>query len=168
VSPRLSLTSSPWGTGFSPLSRESKVDSPLIMASNAFALRRAPVSPRCGDASRPDRSCRLRAARPQTAGRPVSRKVGSGGAISFAGTDYRVGNGHRFEQVEVCLVGDTVEISQGGRIIKTHAARHDRSKEHGAFSTPNGRPHRCNAAWHSNTEGVTQVLEPVRNAGGGT
>jgi transposase InsO family protein len=109
-----------------------------------------------------------RSTRPQTAGRPVSRKVGSGGAISFAGTDYRVGNAHRFEQVEVRLVGDTVEISQDGRLIKTHAARHDRSKEHGAFSTPAGRPHRNNAAGHSDAEGVTHVLEPMRNAGGET
>jgi hypothetical protein len=111
---------------------------------------------------------RPRPTRPQTVGRPVLRKVGSGGEISFAGTNYRVGNGHRFEQVEVRVVGDTVEISQDGRLIRTHAARHDRSKEHGAFSTPAGRPHRSNAAKDSGAEGVTQLVEPRWNAGGGT
>lgn len=64
------------------------------------------------------------------------------------------------------LVGDTAEISQGGRIIKSHAARHDRSKEPGAFSTRKGRPQRSDAAGDSSTKGVTQVLEPTRNAGG--
>ena len=96
------------------------------------------------------------------------RKVDRSGGVSFAGTNYRVGNRHRFEQVEVRLVGDTVEISQDGRLIKTHAARHDRSKEHGAFGTPGGRPHRRNAARDSRAEGVTDVLEPMRNAGGET
>jgi len=96
------------------------------------------------------------------------RKVGRSGTVSFAGTDYRVGNAHCFEQVEVRVVGDSVEIAQGGRLIKTHAARHDRSKEHGAFSTPAGRPQRRNAAGDSGTEGVTQVVEPMRNAGGET
>jgi hypothetical protein len=76
----------------------------------------------------------------------VLRKVGSSGEVSFAGTAYRVGNAHRGEQVEVRLVGDTVEISQHGRLLRTWPARHDRSREHGAFSTPTGRPHRSNAS----------------------
>ena len=96
------------------------------------------------------------------------RKVASGGEVSFAGTGYRVGNAHRGEQVEVRLVGDTGEISQNGRLLRTWPARHDRSREHGAFSTPTGRPHRSNAAHDSRADGVTQVLEPMRNAGGGT
>ena len=98
----------------------------------AAHARRQPHKAAASLGARPPRP---RPTRPQTAGRPVLRKVGSGGAISFAGTTYRVGNAHRCEQVEVRLVGDTVEISQDGRLIKTHAARHDRSKEHGAFST---------------------------------
>lgn len=69
---------------------------------------------------------------------PVLRKVASSGEVSFAGTGYRVGNAHRGEQVEVRLVGDTAEISRDGRLIRTHAASHDRSVEHGAFSTPTG------------------------------
>jgi hypothetical protein len=45
---------------------------------------------------------------------------------------------------------------------------HDRRKEHGAFSTPAGRPQRSNAARDPRVEGVTHVLEPMRNAGGET
>jgi len=131
----------------------------------ACHARRYPGRSEAPPRARPPRP---RATRPQTAGVPVVRKVGRSGTVSFAGTDYRVGNGHRFEQVEVRVVGDTVEISQGGRLIKTHAARHERSKEHGAFSTPAGRPHRRNAAHDSRAEGVTQLVEPMRNAGGGT
>jgi len=134
----------------------------VLLAAHA---RRRPARAEAPLAARPPRP---RQTRPQTAGRPVLRKVGSGGAISFAGTSYRVGNARRCEQVEVRLVGDTVEISQGGRIIKTHAARHDRSKEHGAFSTPRGRPQRSNAAGDSSTKGVTHVPEPMRNTGGET
>jgi transposase InsO family protein len=84
--------------------------------------------------------------RPQTVGRPVLRKVDKSGTVSFAGTGYRVGNGYRLKEVEVRVVGDTVQISAEGRIIRTHFARHDPAKEHGAFATPQGRPHRKNAA----------------------
>ncbi len=106
--------------------------------------------------------------RPETDGRPVLRKVASGGEVSFAGTGYRVGNAHRGEQVEVRLVADRVEISQHGVLLRSHAARHDRFKEHGAFSTPAGRPLRSNASRFSKEECVTQVLEPMRNTGGET
>jgi transposase InsO family protein len=107
-------------------------------------------------------------ARPETAGRPVVRKVGSSGEVSFAGSGYRVGNAYRGEQVEVRLVGDTVEISKDGRLLKSWPARHDRFKEHGAFSTPAGRPRRSNASRFSRQEDVAQVLEPRWNAGGET
>ena len=111
---------------------------------------------------------RPRAARPASAGSPVLRKVASSGEVSFAGTGYRVGNAHRGEQVEVCLVGDTVQISQNGRLLKTWPARHDRSRAHGAFSTPSGRPQRRNASRFSSQECVTQLPEPMRNTGGET
>jgi transposase InsO family protein len=84
--------------------------------------------------------------RPETSGRSVMRKVGSNGGVSFADTSYRVGDGYRGEQVEVRLVGASVEISQHGRLLKSWPARHDRFKEHGAFSTPAGRPERINAS----------------------
>ena len=45
---------------------------------------------------------------------------------------------------------------------------HERRKEHGAFSTPAGRPQRSNGARDPRVEDVTHILEPMRNAGGGT
>jgi transposase InsO family protein len=78
--------------------------------------------------------------------RVVVRKVDRNGSVSFAGADYRVGNPYRGRQVEVCLAGDTVQIWADDRIVRTHAARHDRRKEHGAFGNPGGRPDRTNAA----------------------
>lgn len=128
---------------------------PRRHASNATAPR--PVGPP-----------RPRAARAATAGPPVLRKVGSRGEVSFAGTGYRSGNAHRGGQVEVRLVGDTLEIAQNARLLRTWPARHDRSREHGAFSMPSGRPHRSNASRFSGQEDVAQVLGPTRNAGGET
>ena len=78
--------------------------------------------------------------------RVVVRKVDRHDTVSFAGADYRVGNAYRGRQVEVCLTGDTVQIWGDERIIRTHAAKHDRRKEHGAFANPGGRPDRTNAA----------------------
>jgi transposase InsO family protein len=106
--------------------------------------------------------------RPATGGRPVVRKVSSNGSVSFAGTDYRVGNTYRGEQVELRLVGDSLEISKAGELLKSCPARHDRFKEHGAFSTPAGRPRRSNASRFSKEEGVTLLPEPMRNTGGET
>jgi hypothetical protein len=92
------------------------------------------------------REPRARPVRPETVGVPVTRKVDSSGNISFAATPYRVGNAMRGRQVQVRVVGDTVEISKDGRIIRSHTIRHDRTKEHGAFANPAGRPRRINAA----------------------
>jgi transposase InsO family protein len=91
---------------------------------------------------------RRQSSRPRTPSRstPVTRKVDQSGSISFAGWSYRVGNAHRRRQVEVSVVGDSVQISFEGRLVKTHPIRHDRSKEHGAFANPGGRPRRINAA----------------------
>jgi hypothetical protein len=94
------------------------------------------------------RTPRQRTRRPgqATVGQPVTRKVDSSGNVSFAGVPYRVGNAHKRRQVQITIVGDVVEISAGGELIKTHPIRHDRSREHGAFANPGGRPHRINAA----------------------
>jgi transposase InsO family protein len=76
----------------------------------------------------------------------VTRKVDSSGNVCFAGTNYRVGNKFRRRQVQVAIVGDTVEISIGNELIRSHKVRHDRTREHGALANPGGRPHRINAA----------------------
>ena len=76
----------------------------------------------------------------------MTRKVDSSGNVSFAGANYRVGNNYRRRQVQVAVVGDTVEISVGGQLIRSHKVKHDRTREHGALANPGGRPHRSNAA----------------------
>jgi transposase InsO family protein len=94
------------------------------------------------------RAPRARTRRPRqaTVGQAVTRKVDSSGSVSFAGASYRVGRAHRGRQVQLAIVGDVIEISSGGQVLKTHPIRHDRSREHGAFANPGGRPHRINAA----------------------
>ena len=84
--------------------------------------------------------------RQPTVGQVVTRKVDSGGNVSFAGASYRVGNLHRRRQVQVAIVGDTVEIAAGGEVLQVHRIKHDPSREHGAFANAGGRPSRTNAA----------------------
>ena len=81
-----------------------------------------------------------------TVGQSVTRKVDSSGYVSFAGFSYRVSRKHCRRQVQVAIVGDTVEISAGGELLKVHPIRHDRSRENGAFANAGGRPSRINAA----------------------
>jgi hypothetical protein len=76
----------------------------------------------------------------------LTRKVDTSGNVCFAGTTYRVGSKFRRRQVQVAVVGDTVEISIGEQLIRSHAIRHDRTREHGALANPGGRPHGTNAA----------------------
>jgi transposase InsO family protein len=80
--------------------------------------------------------------RQPTKGGEVLRIVDPHGSVSFAGTAYRVGNRYRRMTVGVRLVGDTVQISLDGVLLRTHRARHDRSKEFGALAQPNGKPRR--------------------------
>ena len=84
--------------------------------------------------------------RQATVGQSVTRKVDSSGNVSFAGYGYRINKTHARRQVQVAIVGDTVEISAGGELLKVHPIRHDRSREHGAFANAGGRPSRINAA----------------------
>jgi len=95
--------------------------------------------------TRPPRA-RVQRPRQATVGQAVIRKVDSSGSVSFAGTSYRVGRAHRGRQVQLAIVGDVLEISSGAQVLKTQPIRHDRSREHGAFANPGGRPHRRNAA----------------------
>lgn len=97
---------------------------------------------------RPDKQPPIRRApaarppRPATSGMTVTRIADPGGTVSFAGAGYYAGWAYRGQQVQVALVGDTVQLAVAGRVIKVHPIRHDRAKEHGAFATPNGRPRR--------------------------
>jgi len=96
-----------------------------------------------------ERGRRLAPSRPTArtaAGASVTRKVDSSGSICFAGSSYRVGSKYRGRQVQVAVVGDTVEVSIGNELIRSHKAKHDRTREHGALANPGGRPRRSNAA----------------------
>jgi hypothetical protein len=84
--------------------------------------------------------------RPATSGMVVVRSVDSGGSISFAGASYRVGRSWGGSNVEVAIVAGSVQISAAGKVVRVHQIRHDRSKEHGAFSMPNGKPLKRNSA----------------------
>ena len=76
----------------------------------------------------------------------VTRRVDGGGTVSFAGTGYRVGRSWARQLVEVAIVAGSVQISAQSKVIRVHAIRHDRSKEHGAFATPQGRPRKAKVA----------------------
>jgi transposase InsO family protein len=84
--------------------------------------------------------------RPATVGVPVLRKIDGSGSLSFAGHAYRVGNRYKRMSAVVTVVGGTVQIAVDGQLVRTHPIRHDRSKEHGAFANPAGKPDRINAA----------------------
>lgn len=95
------------------------------------------------DDQRMDRRSKLtKPARP-TRGDEVFRRVDPKfGALSFAGTSYRVGNRYCGMLAGVRLVGDTVQITIDGTLVRTHKARHDKAKEFGALAQPNGKPRR--------------------------
>ncbi len=76
----------------------------------------------------------------------VTRNVDSSGNVCFAGSSYRVGTAYRRRQVQVVVIGDTVEVGIGNELIRSHQAKHDRTHEHGALANPGGRPRRINAA----------------------
>ncbi len=93
-----------------------------------------------------------------TDGMAVTRVVDSSGYVSFAGTNYRVGNAWRRRSAQVCVVANSVQFSIDGQIVRVHPIRHDQAKEHGAFATPNGRPrHRQDAP-----SGVGVKATPLR------
>jgi hypothetical protein len=77
-----------------------------------------------------------RRSRRATDGMVVTRVVDSSGYVSFAGTNYRVGNSWRGRSAQVCIVAGSVQLSCDGHIVRVHPIRHDRSKEHGTFRHP--------------------------------
>jgi len=85
-------------------------------------------------------------AKAPTKGDEVIRKVDPTGAVSFAGTNYRVGNSYRGRLAGVRIVGDTVQITVDDVLIRTHQSRHDKSKEFSALAQPKGKPRRKNVA----------------------
>jgi transposase InsO family protein len=113
----------------------------VLIATHA---RRHPLDKEQAGLRRGQRPSRTK--RPSATAPSVTRKVDSSGNVCFAGTNYRVGSRFRRRQVQVAVVGETVEISIGEELIRTHPVRHDRTREHGALANPGGRPRRINAA----------------------
>jgi len=105
-----------------------------------------------------------RTARQPTSGMTVTRVVDAAGQLSFAGTMYQVGHAWRRRSVQVSIVADSVQVACDGQIVRVHPIRHDRSKEHGTFATPNGRP--ATSRDHQNDH-VKDVPELIRQAGTG-
>jgi transposase InsO family protein len=101
---------------------------------------------RTDNRSAQQRAPRVGRSRPPTSGMSVTRRVDGGGTVSFAATGYRVGRSWARQFVEVAIVAGSVQISSKGKVIRVHAIRHDRSKEHGAFATPQGRPRKTKVA----------------------
>lgn len=91
---------------------------------------------------RPERATVARRARAATSGPTVSRIADANGAVSFAGTMYRAGRSWARQRIEVAIVAGSVQLSIDDKVIRVHAIRHDRAKEHGAYARPNGKPRR--------------------------
>ncbi len=81
-----------------------------------------------------------------SSGMTVTRIVDGSGSVSFAGATYRAGRSWVRSSVQVTIAGTSVQLSVDGKVIRVHPIRHDRSKEHGAYATPNGRPRRASTA----------------------
>ncbi len=86
-----------------------------------------------------------RRARDATIGMTVTRVVDSSGNISFAGHGYHVPRRFIRRQLDVAIVGNNMQFSVGGEVVKISPIRHDRTKEHGAFANPTGRPRKARA-----------------------
>lgn len=100
------------------------------------AQRQRPESAGKSLPTRP-RAGRVRSA---TRGPTVTRMADGNGVVNFAGTTYRAGRAWARQLIQVSIVAGSVQLSADGALVRVHAIRHDRAKEHGAFSTPNGRP----------------------------
>jgi transposase InsO family protein len=135
------------GPTFVGESVEVVVQGGLVEILHAGVLVATHAERRRADApTRAQRSPRQGRARPPTSGLSVSRIVCSAGTISFAGTDYRVGRSWVGRHVDVAVVAGAVQISEGTKVIRVSAIRHDRAKEHGAYARPKGRPGKRKAA----------------------
>jgi transposase InsO family protein len=96
--------------------------------------RRHPLDKQAAGVERGRRPARSRPAARTAAVASVTRKVDSSGNVCFAGSSYGVGSKFKRRQVQVAVVGDTVEVSIGNELIRSHKAKHDRTREHGALA----------------------------------
>ena len=75
-----------------------------------------------------------------TVGSPVIRHRRRSGNVSFAGTPYRAGRAYRGRSSKSPSWPARSSLAVDGKVVRIHPIRHDRSKEHGAFANPEGRP----------------------------
>ena len=107
----------------------------VVVATHAERTR-----PQRGSKPAPRRAPPVAKARPASRGPAVIRIADANGVVNFAGTTYRAGRAWARQLIQVAIVAGSVQLSIDGAVIRVHPIRHDRAKEHGAFSTPNGRP----------------------------
>jgi transposase InsO family protein len=88
----------------------------------------------------PRRAPAVAKARAASRGPTVTRIADANGVVNFAGSTYRAGRAWARQLIDVAIVAGSVQLTVAGAVIRVHPIRHDRAKEHGAFSTPNGRP----------------------------
>jgi hypothetical protein len=112
----------------------------------ATHTRRHPVDKQQAGLRRGQRPTAATSKRRSSTAPSVTRKVDSSGNVCFAGTNYYASTKYIRRQIQVAVVGDTVELFIGEQLIRTHPIRHDRTREHGALANPGGRPRRRNAA----------------------
>ena len=115
----------------------------VLIATHA---RRHPVDKQQAGLRRGQRPTAATSKRPSSRAPSVTRKVDSSGNVCFAGTNYCASTKYIRRQIQVAVVGETVELFIGEQLIRTHPIRHDRTREHGALANPGGRPRRTNAA----------------------
>jgi hypothetical protein len=70
----------------------------------------------------------------------VTRIADASGTISFAGASDRAGRSWARSRVDVAIVGESVQLSMDGKVLRVHPIRHDRTKEHSATGPPTDVP----------------------------
>lgn len=76
-------------------------------------------------ADRAPRATVQQRARDATTGLTVTRLADSGGTVSFAGEPYRCGRAWARQSIEVTIVAGSVQLSQGGKVIRVHPGPSD-------------------------------------------
>ena len=111
-----------------------------LIATHAERRRDTGAPPRAGSLAPRVRRSPARAA---TSGPMVTRVADANGCVSFAGSPYRAGRAWARQRITVAVVAGSVQLSADGNVLRVHPIRHDRTKEHGAYATPNGRPRKA-------------------------
>jgi hypothetical protein len=59
---------------------------------------------------------------------------------------YGAGRSWALQPIDVSIVAGSVQLAKGGKVIRVHPIRHDRTRKLGAFANRQGRPRRKNSA----------------------